>query len=178
MEEPPPQAQQRRFPHFILSFPCSRVAEQRWETEKNASFLQLAGGLAEGWGERARKGAADCLHGMSSSCLCPVPAVTTFRALSKSSFRSSAPCCRRRGERVAELGRARGTPTSPRRPYVIEPLPCAHHGLSFWHLWLGSRHGEWPAANRAAPAPVAPALSPPTPPPAPPHSLWQVPPGL
>lgn len=176
MEEPPPQAQQRRLPHFILSLPCSRVAEQRWETEKNASFLQLAGGLAEGWGERARKGAADCLHGMSSSCLCPVPAVTTFRASSKSSFRSSAPCCRRRGERVAELGRARGTPTSPRRPYVIELLPCAHRGLSFWHLWLGSRHGEWPSANQ--PLWLQPCLPRHPLPPPPLRSLWQVPPGL
>lgn len=58
----------------------------------------------------------------------------------------------------------------PTRPYLIEPLPSAHHGLSFWHLWLGSRPREWAAANH--PLWLQPCPLPPI------YSLWQVPPGL
>lgn len=34
---------------------------------------------------------------------------------------------------MAELGPV------PTRPYILEPLRYAHHGLRFWDLWLGSR---------------------------------------
>lgn len=94
------------------SLPCPRVAQQRWETGKNASFLEWQREAAEGWGGWGRSQA--CLEGVSSSSsLCPVPAVTTFRASSKTSFRSSAPCCRRRGELGVAAG---GGPVIPPAP--------------------------------------------------------------
>lgn len=52
-------------------------------------------------------------------------------------------------------------PPVPFRPCIPEPLPHAHYGLSFWDLWLGGRHREWPAADQCpcGPSPVLPVCS-------------------